>query len=48
MWKEVKKLDAYDTWNWGDVMEAGAAKRKYLDGQFARCFPIVGLKNVEQ
>ena len=28
-------------------MEAGAAKRKYPDGHFARCFPIIGFRNAE-
>ena len=28
-------------------MEAGAAKRKHPDGHFARCFPLVGIKNAE-
>ena len=44
---EFNNLDARGTWDWDDVMEAGAAKRKHPDGHFARCFPIIGLKNAE-
>ena len=44
---EFNNLDSRGTWDWDEVMEAGAAKRLHPDGHFARCFPIIGLKNGE-
>ena len=44
---EFGKLDDMGTWDWDDVMEASAAKRKHPKGNFARCFPLVGIKNAE-
>ena len=45
--EELRNLKSRGTWDFDDVMWQEDAKRRYTNGNFARCFGFVGIKNAE-